>query len=64
MTRVAAMTAAGTTMSVWLQRAAQARRIAETLTARDRELLSDYARECEFRARCLDRSGRDLARAA
>jgi hypothetical protein len=48
--------------ALWLRRAAQARRIAETLSPRDRDLLSAYARECEFRAR---RPARDeAARAA
>jgi hypothetical protein len=46
---------ATTTISLWNKRAEQARRIAETLSARDRDLLRDYARECEFQARRIDR---------
>jgi hypothetical protein len=45
-----------------MKRAEQALRVADTLSARDRELLRDYARECEFRARWLRRS--DEVRAA
>ena len=52
----------GTSVSRWMKRAEQARRVAETLSARDRDLLRDYARECEFRARWLRRS--DEVRAA
>jgi hypothetical protein len=52
----------GTTVTLWMKRAEQALRVAETLSTRDRELLRDYARECEFRARWLGRS--DTARAA
>jgi hypothetical protein len=55
---------AGTTVSLWLKRAAQARRIGDSLSSRDREILSDYARECEFRARCLDRRRFDQVDAA
>jgi len=51
----------GTAVNLWMKRAEQARRIAETLSSRDRELLCDYARECEFQARWL---GRSEARAA
>jgi hypothetical protein len=46
---------AGTTVNLWTKRAEQARRFAETLSSRDRELLRDYARECEFRARWVGR---------
>ena len=52
----------GTTVTLRMKRAEQALRVAETLSTRDRELLRDYARECEFRARWLGRS--DTARAA
>jgi hypothetical protein len=52
----------GITVALWMKRAEQARRVAETLSMRDRELLRDYARGCEFRARWLGRS--DEARAA
>jgi hypothetical protein len=46
---------AGMTVDLWMKRAEQARRFAETLAKRDRELLRDYARECEFRARWMGR---------
>jgi hypothetical protein len=54
--------ASGTTVNLWIKRAEQARRFAETLSTRDRELLRDYARECEFRARWMGRV--EQARAA
>jgi hypothetical protein len=43
-----------TKVTLWTRRAEQARRIADTLSARDRDLLRDYARECEFQARRID----------
>lgn len=44
---------------LWLARAAQARRIAATLSGKDAEIVEGYARECEAEARrIIDRKTR------
>jgi hypothetical protein len=41
------------TIQIWLSRAAQARRVASMLSAKDAEVIEAYALECEAEARRL-----------